>query len=387
MTKFKKILGYVLVAVIASGITLGATALADYRNRTKMDEINSLIQRYYVGEADRDAMEEAAAYAMIDAMGDPWSYYIPASQYDAYMEQMNNVYVGIGISVGSTEDKTGMEVKSVEPDGPAKEAGVLPGDIIVAVEGQAVAQIGMDAATALIRGEENTEVVLTILRDGETMQIPVIRKTLPRIVTSGQLLEDNIGLVTIENFDARCAQETIAIIEQLKDQGAKALIFDVRYNSGGYKKELIKILDYLLPEGVLLRSEDYRGKQEVVYSDEKCLEMPMAVLVNGESYSAAEFFAAALEEFNWAFTAGTNTTGKSRSQNTFRLSDGSAVGFSTGQYFTPKGVSLAEVGGLKVNIPVEITEEMDAKIYFDLVPPEEDPQIQAAVQKLLEKMD
>ncbi len=387
MTKFKKILGYVLVAVIASGITLGATALADYRNRTKMDEINSLIQRYYVGEADRDAMEEAAAYAMIDAMGDPWSYYIPASQYDAYMEQMNNVYVGIGISVGSTEDKTGMEVKSVEPDGPAKEAGVLPGDIIVAVEGQAVAQIGMDAATALIRGEENTEVMLTILRDGETMQIPVIRKTLPRIVTSGQLLEDNIGLVTIENFDARCAQETIAIIEQLKDQGAKALIFDVRYNSGGYKKELIKILDYLLPEGVLLRSEDYRGKQEVVYSDEKCLEMPMAVLVNGESYSAAEFFAAALEEFNWAFTAGTNTTGKSRSQNTFRLSDGSAVGFSTGQYFTPKGVSLAEVGGLKVNIPVEITEEMDAKIYFDLVPPEEDPQIQAAVQKLLEKMD
>lgn len=387
MTKFKKILGYVLVAVIASGITLGATALANYRNRTKIDEINSLIQRYYVGEADRDAMEEAAAYAMIDAMGDPWSYYIPASQYDAYMEQMNNVYVGIGISVGSTEDKTGMEVKSVEPDGPAKEAGVLPGDIIVAVEGQTIAQIGMDAATALIRGEENTEVMLTILRDGETMQISVVRKTLPRIVTSGQLLEDNIGLVTIENFDARCAQETIAIIEQLQDQGAKALIFDVRYNPGGYKKELIKILDYLLPEGVLLRSEDYRGKQEVVYSDEKCLEMPMAVLVNGESYSAAEFFAAALEEFDWAFTAGTNTTGKSRSQNTFRLSDGSAVGFSTGQYFTPKGVSLAEVGGLKVNIPVEITEEMDAKIYFDLVPPEEDPQIQAAVQKLLEKMD
>lgn len=387
MTKFKKILGYVLVAVIASGITLGATALVNYRNRTKIDEINSLIQRYYVGEADRDAMEEAAAYAMIDAMGDPWSYYIPASQYDAYMEQMNNVYVGIGISVGSTEDKTGMEVKSVEPDGPAKEAGVLPGDIIVAVEGQAIAQIGMDAATALIRGEENTEVMLTILRDGETMQIPVIRKTLPRIVTSGQLLEDNIGLVTIENFDARCAQETIAMIEQLQDQGAKALIFDVRYNPGGYKKELIKILDYLLPKGVLLRSEDYRGKQEVVYSDEKCLEMPMAVLVNGESYSAAEFFAAALEEYNWAFTAGTNTTGKSRSQNTFQLSDGSAVGFSTGQYFTPKGVSLAEVGGLKVNIPVEITEEMDAKIYFDLVPPEEDPQIQAAVQKLLEKMD
>ena len=161
----------------------------------------------------------------------------------------------------------------------------------------------------------------------------------------------------------------------------------IQQNILRYKKELIKILDYLLPKGVLLRSEDYRGKQEVVYSDEKCLEMPMAVLVNGESYSAAEFFAAALEEYNWAFTAGTNTTGKSRSQNTFQLSDGSAVGFSTGQYFTPKGVSLAEVGGLKVNIPVEITEEMDAKIYFDLVPPEEDPQIQAAVQKLLEKMD
>jgi carboxyl-terminal processing protease len=306
-------------------------------------------------------------------------------EFQEMQESTSGEFFGVGIEITMQNNQV-LVVSPIE-DTPGHRAGLRAGDIIVAVDGQTIAQIGMDAATALIRGEENTEVMLTILRDGETMQIPVIRKTLPRIVTSGQLLEDNIGLVTIENFDARCAQETIAMIEQLKDQGAKALIFDVRYNSGGYKKELIKILDYLLPKGVLLRSEDYRGIQEVVYSDEKCLEMPIAVLVNGESYSAAEFFAAALEEYNWAFTAGTNTTGKSRSQNTFRLSDGSAVGFSTGQYFTPKGVSLAEVGGLKVNIPVEITEEMDAKIYFDLVPPEEDPQIQAAVQKLLEKMD
>jgi len=390
MTKgnvFKKIISYVLVAVISSVATFGVILLTGYQNRSKLDELTSLIDAYYIGEADHTAIEEAAAYAIIDALGDKWSYYIPAGQYASYMEQMNNSYVGIGVTVSLTEDKTGMEIKTVEEGGSAKEAGIRPGDVIVSVNGESIAAIGMEAATARIRGEENTTVSLTVRRGEESLDFTVTRRTIEVVVASGQMLENNIGLVTINNFDERCAEETIAAIESLVKQGAEALIFDVRYNPGGYKKELVKVLDYLLPKGILFRSEDYTGAEAIDYSDEACLELPMAVLVNADSYSAAEFFAAALEEYDWAFTAGANTTGKGYFQSTFQMSDGSAVGLSIGKYFTPDGVSLAEVGGLQVKIPAATTEEMDALIYGGLLPAEEDPQIQAAVQELLKKLD
>ena len=388
MTKgnvFKKIMSYILVAAISSAATFGAIFYVGYQNRTKLDELNSLIDTYYIGEPNKGAMEEAAAYAMIEAMGDKWSYYIPARDYTSYMEEMNNAYVGIGVTVSLTADKTGLEVKTVEEGGSAKEVGIRPGDVIIAVEGELVADLGMSGATVRIKGEENTAVTLTVRRGEEELSFTPARRRVEVVVAAGQMLPENIGLVTINNFDARCAQETIAAIEALVEQGAEALIFDVRYNPGGYKRELVKVLDYLLPEGVLFHSQDYTGAEAFDYSDADCLELPMAVLINADSYSAAEFFAAALDEYDWAFTVGANTTGKGYFQSTFQMTDGSAVGLSVGKYFTPKGVSLAEVGGLQVDLSVAVTEEMDALIYGGLLSPEEDPQIQAAVERLLEE--
>jgi len=156
----------------------------------------------------------------------------------------------------------------------------------------------------------------------------------------------------------------------------------VRNNPGGYKHELVQLLDYLLPEGVLFRSVSYDGVEEIEESDENCLDIPMAVLVNGTSYSAAEFFAAALEEYDWAVTVGEQTVGKSYYQSTYQFSDGSAVGLSIGKYCTPNGVSLAEVGGLKPNIQVEVNADTAAAIYAGTLEPAEDPQIQAAVEAL-----
>ena len=193
--------------------------------------------------------------------------------------------------------------------------------------------------------------------------------------------EDQIGLVTIYNFDTRCEQETIAAIEELLKQDAKALIFDVRNNPGGYKDELVKILDYLLPEGPLFRSEDYQGKVLVDESDAKYLDIPMAVLVNGDSYSAAEFFAAALDEYDAAITVGEQTCGKGYFQSSFKLDDGSAVAISIGKYTTPNGVSLADVG-ITPEVCVEVDEETAFLIYAGTLDPAEDPQIQAAVTAL-----
>ena len=200
-------------------------------------------------------------------------------------------------------------------------------------------------------------------------------------VASGQMLEDHIGMVTIENFDGRCAEETIAAIEGLLDQGATKLIFDVRNNPGGYKTELCKVLDYLLPEGPLFRSEYYDGKVQVDESDENYLDVPMAVLVNAESISAAEFFAAALDEYDAATVVGEQTIGKGYFQQSYRLSDGSAVGLSVGRYTTPNGISLTDVG-ITPDIVVEVDDEMFWQIYYGNVAWEEDPQILAAVETL-----
>ena len=386
MKKILRFLSYVLVAALASCLTLITMPQGSGNvSQSKLDQLSALIQERFIGEADVTAMEDAAADAMVAALGDRWSYYIPASEYQAHQDRMNNAYVGVGITVAPTEDESAYEVLEVVKGGPAEEAGILAGDRIVAVDGVAIAEIGTGEATNRIRGEEGTTVDLTLERAGETMTLTVERRSIRTVVATGQMLEGNVGLVTIENFDERCADETIAAIEELLSQGAEALIFDVRNNPGGYKKELVEVLDYLLPEGPLFRSLDYKGAELVDESDADHIDLPMAVLVNGESYSAAEFFAAAIKEYEKGFIAGSQTCGKGYFQVTYRLNDGSAVGLSVGKYFTPNGVSLAEAGGITPDLVVEVDDETFAAIRAGTLDPMEDPQIMAVLNRILGK--
>lgn len=375
---FLRTVSYILVAALASCVTLlccGGT--------NKLAVLERVIDSRFVGEADKVAMEDAAAYAMVAALEDRWSYYIPASAYEDYENQKTNSYVGIGISIMVREDGNGFDIVSVEPDSPAATAGILPGDILIEADGQNLAGMDVNGPGAIIRGEEGTSVTVTVVREGEKMTFSVKRQRLQSAVAKGQMLPGNVGYVVIQNFNDHCAEQTIAAIDDLVAQGAESLVFDVRNNGGGYVTELVEVLDYLLPEGLLFRSiED--GKTEDYESGESCLELPMAVLVNGSSYSAAEFFPAALREYDWAIVVGEPTCGKSYFQNTFDLGDGSAVGLSVGQYYTPKGVSLQEVGGLTPDIPVEVDEETAALIYSQLIQPEDDPQLQAAIAALKE---
>ena len=384
MKNIRIILSYILVAVLASMITLTVFCDTPETEYNKLDELGDLIETYFIAESDRAAMEDAAAAAMVDSLGDQWSYYMTAKEYQDYLEQMHNAYVGIGITITVAKDESGLDVIKVNEGGPAEEAGMLAGDVIISVEGQSVAGMDTTAVRDMVRGQEGTQVLIGIRRGSETMELSITRKTVMTPVAEWKLLENSIGLVTIYNFDDRCADETLAAIEYLRAQGATSLIFDVRNNPGGYKHELVKILDYLLPEGPLFRSEDYRGKVEVDESDARCLEMPMAVLVNGDSYSAAEFFAAALSEYDAAIVVGEKTCGKGYFQSSFTLEDGSAVGLSIGKYTTPNGVSLADVG-ITPEIYVEVDEETAFLIYAGALDPAEDPQIQAAIEALKAK--
>ena len=378
LTLLFRLLSYLLTAVLCLSVGYSIRK-PEILGSAKLVELSQLIEHSFIGDADPALMEDGAAAGMVAALGDRWSYYIPASEYAAHMEQMENAYVGIGVTISAENIEQGFEVLQVEPGSGASAAGIRPGDYITHVEGQRVTELGIEEAKNRIRGDADTQVTITVAQEGTSKELSVTRQLIQVEVAKGQLLEGGIGLVTINNFDDRCAEETIAAIEAVIAQGAQALVFDVRNNPGGYKHELVQVLDYLLPEGALFRSISNTGKETVDESDSKCLDMPMAVLVNENSYSAAEFFAAALEEYDWAVTVGNPTVGKSYFQQTLQLSDGSAVGLSVGKYCTPKGVSLAEVGGLVPNIPVEIDAETAANIYSDLLPPEEDPQIQAAV--------
>lgn len=371
-------MSYLATALLACALTLHLCT-GNLSGVSKLDQVKYLIETRFIGEADMDQADDAAAKAMVASLGDRWSQYLTAQENAAYSEQTANAYVGIGVTI--SPDENGFLVTDVQPDSGAQEAGILPGDIIVGAQGQSAQGITTSQLRDLIRGPEGTTVTLEILRDGESLSPEVERRQILTQVVSSQMLDGNIGLIAISNFDTRCAQESIAAIESLREQGAVALIFDVRYNPGGYASELVELLDYLLPQGELFRTIDYTGKEKIDYSDESFLDMPIAVVCNQSSYSAAEFFPAAIQEYGAGVIVGTPTVGKGYFQYTYQLSDGSGLNLSVGKYFTPQGKSLADVG-IQPDILVEVDEETEEAIYLGTLEPQDDPQIMAAVEAL-----
>lgn len=378
MKTFIRVMSYLATALLACALTLHLCT-GNLSGVSKLDQVKYLIETRFIGEADMDQADDAAAKAMVASLGDRWSQYLTAQENAAYSEQTANAYVGIGVTI--SPDENGFLVTDVQPDSGAQEAGILPGDIIVGAQGQSAQGITTSQLRDLIRGPEGTTVTLEILRDGESLSPEVERRQILTQVVSSQMLDGNIGLIAISNFDTRCAQESIAAIESLREQGAVALIFDVRYNPGGYASELVELLDYLLPQGELFRTIDYTGKEKIDYSDESFLDMPIAVVCNQSSYSAAEFFPAAIQEYGAGVIVGTPTVGKGYFQYTYQLSDGSGLNLSVGKYFTPQGKSLADVG-IQPDILVEVDEETEEAIYLGTLEPQDDPQIMAAVEAL-----
>lgn len=377
MKKYLLTIGsYILVAALSAGLALWFAP-----DNSKLEELETLIEEKFIGEADAKALEDAAAGAMVKATGDRWSYYMSAEDYEEYRERVDNSYVGIGVTI-QQEKEEGYRILEVAAGGPAEEAGLAVDDLLFEVEGQDIRSQDIDAVRELVKGEAGTSVNLRVLRKGEMLSFAVERRKVETPVAVGEMLSGEVGLVTIANFDTRCAEESIAALEDLLEQGAQAIVFDVRNNPGGYADELVKLLDYLLPEGDLFRTVRYDGKEHTDTSDAAFLDIPMAVLVNGDSYSAAEFFAAALAEYEAAVVIGEQTVGKGYFQTTYALRDGSAVALSIGKYTTPKGINLSEAGGITPEILIEMDEETAAALYYGELPREEDPHILAAIERL-----
>lgn len=354
-------------------------------NERTLMQAERIISSQFVGEYDKDTYRQEVLRTMVEGLGDRWSYYLTPEEYKTVLAQRENAYVGIGVTIRTEVDW--IEVLEVRSGGPAEEAGIQVGDVVQTVDGITVTPENRDDCVQKIRGEEGTTVTLVLRNaEGALRTVEVTRRTLQEISASYHMVKQNIGMVRIENFYTGTADLVEKGVETLREQGARAIVFDVRNNPGGYVTELTEILDYLLPEGDIFISRTTDGAESVYTSDAASVDLPFAVLVNGESYSAAEFLAAQLKESAQAVVVGTQTSGKGYSQMLFPLQDGSAMGLSTARYFTGGGVSLIGTG-LNPEPSVELSEAAKEQLLAGKLSDEEDLQLQAAIKALDRAID
>lgn len=341
-----------------------------------------IVQQSYVGEADPAELTDTALGAAIGTL-DRWSYYMTGEQYEDYQDFSNNRYRGIGVTIQLNTERGGYEIMALTKDGPAARAGVRIGDVITVCQGEDVSGGTTDDLKALIQSAYGGTVTLTLLGADDTLRVVEVDcEDIAVEAVTWQLMDDGFGYIRLENFEAGVADSAIEAVDALVEQGAAGIVFDVRSNPGGRVSELCRLLDHLVPEGDLFIRADKAGHESVDRSDDEWVDIPLAVVVNADSYSAAEFFAAALREYDRALVAGEATTGKGRSQVTYVLADGSAVHLSRYVYLTPERVDLAAAGGLVPDAEAALDDEQTTLFAAGELDPAEDPQIQAAVGTL-----
>ena len=350
-----------LTVVVTVGVGLGVIYQMVGKEGLSLLEGLHLINEKFVGEYDEGEVVDAALEGMVEGLGDRWSYFLTEEEYGTQNQRRTNQYVGVGVTVSYTSEE-GLQIVEVTAGGPAEEAGLQPGELITAVDGFSLAGEARYEGANKIQGEEGTTVSLEVRgTDGQTRTVEVKRTKLETDPVSAEMLENNVGHVRLSNFYDRSADRLKEEVTRLQEEGATALVFDMRNNGGGYLSQLTDMLDFLLPEGPIFITRDRAGNEKVTQSDASCVDLPMAVLVNADTYSAAEFFAAELQEWGVAVIVGEPTSGKGYSQQTFELPNGSAVAISTGAYFTGSGTSLLGTG-LTLDKEVYLTDQGDAQL-------------------------
>ena len=350
-----------VTAVLTAGILLAVLYALVGKGGLSLLEGIWLVNNRFVGAYDETQVVDAALEGMVEGLGDRWSYYLTEEEYAAQNQRRTNQYVGVGVTV-SYESEEGLLIVGVTAGGPAEAAGLQSGELITAVDGFALAGEARYEGAERIQGEAGTAVTLEILgADGASRTVELTRASLDSDPVYAEMLEGDVGYVALSNFYDRSAQRLEEEVTRLQEEGAVALVFDMRNNGGGYLSELTEMLDFLLPEGPIFISRDRAGHEQVTQSDAACVDLPMAVLVNTDTYSAAEFFAAELQERGVAVIVGEPTSGKGYSQQTFPLPHGGAVAISTGAYFTGSGTSLIGTG-LTLDQEVYLTGEGDAQL-------------------------
>ncbi len=353
------------------------------KNRERLfTEAERAISANFVGEISDEDFTDYALAGMVASLDDEWSYYISPRDLQAYYLHVANSYMGIGVVFSSYEGE--IVISTVYEVSPAAEAGVEAGSTVVTVNGKAVAGMTTTETKSLVADcfEADGEVRLLLrLPSGEEKEYTLKEGTVENEPVGYFMLDSGFGYIQVMNFNFRSADGIISACDELVAEGAKGLIFDLRNNFGGQVSELTAALDHLMPEGVVFASRRKGAELQEVRSDAACIDLPMAVLVNAESYSSAEYFAGLLQEAGRAVVVGEKTTGKGRAQSTLELSNGGALHISTMEYYLPSGRSLAETG-VEPDIEETLTEEAASELYYGILPVDEDSQLIAAEEAL-----
>ena len=344
----------------------------------KLNLIDQTLKDFYFDDIDDSKVLDNIYKAYVNAYGDKYTVYYTADEYAKIQESSNGAYYGIGVVVRKNDDGT---ILVVEPyDGaPGKEAGMRKNDVIVTVNGESVADQDLNSVVAKIKGDEGTTVNIGIRRDGsdDIAELTVTRRKVEIKTVAYEMLDDSVGLITISEFDKVTAQQFKEAYAQLETLGMKGLVIDIRSNPGGLLNVVVDMLDEILPDGLIVYTEDkYGNRQEYNGSNPDVIGVPLAVLVNGESASASEIFAGAVQDYGAGTIIGTQTFGKGIVQTIRRMSDGSAIKYTMAKYFTPKGQDI-HGHGVTPDIVEELSDEFNNLTEYDA---SKDNQLQKAIE-------
>lgn len=348
----------------------------------KVDEIQAYIDMYYYFETDEAAQEEAIYDGIMDGLGDPYSVYYTEEEFADLMETNSGEYFGVGAVVTQAADMTISIVRPI-PGSPAEEAGLMAEDIIVQVDDMEIIDQELSLVVEKIRGADGTTAYIKVFRPSinDYLEFNVERRLVENVSVYYEMLDKNIGYIQVQQFYDNTAEEFIEAIEDLEKQGAKSLIVDLRDNPGGLLSAVIDMCSYIIDGGTILTTKDKDGNVIEKYDDnnEHELDMPMVVLINGNSASASEIFAGAMQDTDKAELVGTTSFGKGIVQSVIPLSDGTAIKLTIAKYFTPAGNDIHEVG-IEPDYEVELPNGMQSAVN---VKREEDTQLKEAIKILL----
>lgn len=311
----------------------------------KVQELNQYIEKYYLFDYEDEDVENGIYKGLMAGLGDVYTGYYTPEEYASFMEASNGSYSGIGAMMQQDYTTGIITVVRVFDGSPSAEAGLQSGDILYMVEGEEVTGIDLSLVVSELKGEEGTPVQISILRETDILEMTLTRRSIQVPTVESRMIDEEIGYIAITEFDDVTEDQFMTALGSLESQGMKKLIIDLRDNGGGLVDVTCAILDRLLPEGLIVYTEDkYGNRQEETSDAENYFAGDMAVLVNGNSASASEIFAGAIKDYGVGTLIGTQTFGKGIVQSLFPLEDGSAVKITVSRYYTPSGNNIHEVG-------------------------------------------
>lgn len=386
----KGVLCGALAVLIAAGIMAGTYAVSTVKQNEKkvvsafteekLQLIESLIEEYYlyVDEVDEETLQDAIVTGYVGGLDEPYTAYYNKEQMEALIQDTVGSFGGVGVTLMQDVSNMDMIVTEVFDDAPGKAAGIQVGDILYKVNGEDVRGEELDFVITKIRGEEGTDVELTMIRDGKEVTMNVTREIIESVTIEYEMLEDKIGLISISGFEKITPDQFEKALADLTKEGMQGLLIDLRNNPGGNLTAVCDMADMILPEGPIVTVKTRDGEEEAYTSDaEHVLDVPLVVLVNGNSASASEILAGAIQDLGVGTLVGTTTFGKGIVQDILTFTDGSGIKITSSEYFTPSGKNIHGVG---------ITPDVEVERILEEENPESDNQMEKAIEILKEGM-